>query len=49
VREIAERLIEVARLGHFSHPGLRGMLDALIDDLTVEEVEPAGRSSANDD
>ena len=49
VREIAERLIDVARLGHFSHPGLRGMLDTLIDDLTGQEVEPADRSSANDD
>ena len=37
VREIAEGLIEVARLGQFSHPGLRGMLDALIDDLTIDQ------------
>lgn len=44
VREIAERLIEVAPLGHFSHPGLRGMLDALIHDLTQK---PADRAGAN--
>ncbi len=44
VREIADRLIDVARLGHFSHPGLRGMLDALIDDLTAGRV---GRNRPN--
>lgn len=44
VREIADRLIEVARLGHFSHPGLRGMLDALIDDLTVGRIDVDGGS-----
>lgn len=35
VREIAERLIQVAREGHVSHPGLRRLLDALLDDLTA--------------
>lgn len=34
VREIAERLLTVARDGTFSHPGLRRLLDALIHDLT---------------
>jgi hypothetical protein len=46
VREIADRLIEVAPLGHFSHPGLRGMLDALIHDLTDVATD---RSAANGD
>ncbi|UMG93664.1 PAS and ANTAR domain-containing protein [Nocardioides sp. TF02-7] len=36
VRDIAERLLTVAREGHVSHPGLRRLLDALIDDLTAE-------------
>ncbi len=49
VREISERLIDIARLGHFSHPGLRGMLDALINDLTASKGEPTDRPSANDD
>ena len=35
VREVAERLIQVAREGHVSHPGLRRLLDALLDDLTA--------------
>jgi hypothetical protein len=39
VREIAERLIQVAREGHVSHPGLRRLLDALLDDLTAGRVE----------
>lgn len=47
VREIADRLIEVARLGQISHPGLRTMLDALIHDLTDDR--PAGGSGANND
>ena len=34
VRDIAERLLAVAREGHVSHPGLRRLLDALLDDLT---------------
>ena len=49
VRDIAERLIEVARQGHMSHPGLRGMLDGLIDDLTAGRRARTGRSSTNDD
>lgn len=48
VREIADRLIEVARQGHISHPGLRGLLDTLIDDLTQARV-PVDRPSANHD
>lgn len=36
VRDIAERLLAVAREGHVSHPGLRRLLDALLDDLTVD-------------
>uniref|UniRef100_UPI0035E4230B hypothetical protein n=1 Tax=Nocardioides pelophilus TaxID=2172019 RepID=UPI0035E4230B len=47
VRELAERLIEVARMGHVSHPGLRGLLDSLIHDVTTGR--PADRSSTNDD
>lgn len=47
VREIAERLIEIARTGHVSHPGLRSMLDALIHDLATGR--PADRPSANND
>lgn len=39
VREIAERLIQVARDGHVSHPGLRRLLDALLDDLTAHPVD----------
>lgn len=35
VREVADRLIQVAREGHISHPGLRRLLDALLDDLTT--------------
>ncbi len=49
VREIAERLIEVARMGHISHPGLRAMLDTLIDDLTAQRQGPADRTGANPD
>ncbi|WP_435768341.1 PAS and ANTAR domain-containing protein [Nocardioides sp. SYSU DS0651] len=39
VREIADRLIQVAREGHVSHPGLRRLLDALLDDLTAGRTE----------
>ena len=39
VREVAERLIQVAREGHVSHPGLRRLLDALLDDLTARRAE----------
>lgn len=42
VREVAERLIQVAREGHVSHPGLRGLLDALLDDLTAPSIGRAG-------
>lgn len=35
VRDIADRLLAVAREGHVSHPGLRRLLDALLDDLTA--------------
>ncbi|HWJ67786.1 MAG TPA: PAS and ANTAR domain-containing protein [Nocardioides sp.] len=35
VRAVADRLIQVAREGHVSHPGLRRLLDALLDDLTT--------------
>ncbi|MFB9765701.1 PAS and ANTAR domain-containing protein [Nocardioides kongjuensis] len=38
VREVAERLIQVAREGHVSHPGLRRLLDALLDDLTASRA-----------
>jgi len=38
VREIAERLLAVAREGHVSHPGLRRLLDALLDDLTTHRA-----------
>lgn len=34
VREIADRLLEVAREGQVSHPGLRQLLDTLLHDLT---------------
>lgn len=47
IRDLAERLIEIAREGHVSHPGLRGMLDALIHDLTTGR--PAGHPSTNHD
>ncbi len=47
VREIADRLIEVARMGHMSHPGLRGMLDTLIDDLTAARKSSTSGSSGN--
>jgi hypothetical protein len=36
VRNVADRLLAVAREGHVSHPGLRRLLDALLDDLTVD-------------
>ncbi|WP_344771809.1 PAS and ANTAR domain-containing protein [Nocardioides panacisoli] len=36
VRDVADRLLAVAREGHVSHPGLRRLLDALLDDLTVD-------------
>lgn len=39
VRDIADRLIQVAREGHVSHPGLRRLLDALLDDLTAGRAE----------
>lgn len=39
VREVAERLIQVAREGHVSHPGLRRLLDALLDDLTASRSQ----------
>lgn len=39
VREIAGRLIVVAREGHVSHPGLRRLLDALLDDLTAGRTQ----------
>ncbi|WP_370289785.1 ANTAR domain-containing protein [Nocardioides sp.] len=39
VREVAERLIQVARDGHVSHPGLRRLLDALLDDLTARRSD----------
>jgi hypothetical protein len=38
VREVADRLIQVAREGHVSHPGLRRLLDSLLDDLTAGRV-----------
>lgn len=43
LRELAERLIEVAQEGHASHAGLRTLLDGLMHDLTG----PTDRSSAN--
>lgn len=48
VREIAERLLTVAREGHASHPGLRKLLDDLLDDLTVvrDDEHDDGRLSA---
>ena len=51
VRDLAERLIEVAQQGHISHPGLRGMLDALIHDLAADQStdQPTDPSSTNDD
>ncbi len=48
VRDLAERLIEVAQQGHISHPGLRTLLDALIHDLTTGG-RPTGVSGTNDD
>lgn len=39
VREIAGRLIVVAGEGHVSHPGLRRLLDALLDDLTAGRAQ----------
>jgi len=47
VRDIAERLIEIARTGNVSHPGIRSMLDALIHDLATKR--PADRPSTNED
>ncbi|TWG96774.1 Response regulator with putative antiterminator output domain [Nocardioides sp. J9] len=38
VREVADRLIQVAREGHVSHPGLRRLLDSLLDDLTTRRI-----------
>ena len=38
VRDVADRLLAVAREGHVSHPGLRRLLDALLDDLTVDRT-----------
>ncbi|GAA1528637.1 ANTAR domain-containing protein [Nocardioides humi] len=43
VREVAERLIQVAREGHVSHPGLRRLLDALLDDLTASRTARGNR------
>ncbi len=43
VREVAERLIQVAREGHVSHPGLRRLLDALLDDLTASQAAREGQ------
>ena len=39
VRDVADRLLAVAREGHVSHPGLRRLLDALLDDLTVDRTK----------
>lgn len=39
VREVADRLIQVAREGHVSHPGLRRLLDGLLDDLTTRRLQ----------
>lgn len=44
VREVAERLIQVAREGHVSHPGLRRLLDALLDDLTASRTARGNHS-----
>ncbi|WP_408898239.1 PAS and ANTAR domain-containing protein [Nocardioides sp. R1-1] len=44
VREVAERLIQVAREGHVSHPGLRRLLDALLDDLTASRAAREDRT-----
>ncbi len=41
VREVADRLIQVAREGHVSHPGLRRLLDSLLDDLTSRRIGEA--------
>ncbi|MFT4262313.1 MAG: PAS and ANTAR domain-containing protein [Nocardioides sp.] len=35
VRDLAERIVQVAREGHVTHPGLRTLLDAVIDDVTA--------------
>ena len=43
VREVAERLTQVAREGHVSHPGLRRLLDALLDDLTASRTARGSR------
>lgn len=43
VRELAERLLDVAQEGHASQPGLRTLLDATMHDLT----EPTDQPSAN--
>ncbi|UDY24939.1 PAS and ANTAR domain-containing protein [Nocardioides sp. Kera G14] len=37
VRELAERVVQVATEGHVTHPGLRKLLDAVLDDLTAPE------------
>jgi hypothetical protein len=42
VREVADRLLAVAREGHVSHPGLRRLLDALLDDLTAQRSRGDG-------
>jgi len=46
VRDLAQRLLEVARLGHASHAGLRHLLDALIDDLSVGERVDSWRGAS---
>lgn len=47
VREVADRLIAVAKEGDASHPGLRKMLDSLLHDLTDHtEVGHRGAGSA---
>ena len=38
VRDVADRLIQGAREGHVSHPGLRRLLDGLLDDLTTRRI-----------
>ncbi len=47
VREVADRLLAAAREGHVSHPGLRRLLDTLIDDVTSGRVDPTGWPGAN--
>ncbi len=49
VREIADRLLAAARGGHVSHPGLRRLLDTLLDDITAGRLGSTGRPGANID